>query len=95
MKNNILKHISLIAMVALLFASCTKDLDRTPKYGSTSATLYKDLAGYKSVLAKVYAGLTLTGNSGPDGSGDISSMKDFPVTCVNTGQPRNFQQMRL
>jgi len=76
MKNNILKHISLIALVALLFVSCTKDLDRTPKYGSTSATLYKDLAGYKSVLAKVYAGLTLTGNSGPDGSGDISGIDE-------------------
>jgi hypothetical protein len=76
MRNNFFKLIGLVAVIAFAFASCTKDLNRTPKYGSTSATLYKDLAGYKSVLAKVYAGLTLTGNNGPDGSGDISGIDE-------------------
>jgi hypothetical protein len=27
-------------------------------------------------MAKVYAGLSLTGNSGPDGSGDISGIDE-------------------
>ena len=76
MRNKIVKLILPVALLAFLLASCTKDLNRTPKYGSTSANLYKDLAGYKSVLAKVYAGLTLTGNSGPDGSGDISGIDE-------------------
>jgi len=76
MKNKIIKLSGLLALVALLFSACTKNLDRQPKYGDTSASLYKDLAGYTSVLAKVYAGLTLTGNSGPDGSGDISGIDE-------------------
>lgn len=64
------------ALLMFVFAACTKDLDRKPRYGNTSATLYANLNGYKSVLAKVYAGLTLTGNSGPDGSGDISGIDE-------------------
>ena len=76
MRNNIFKLSGLLSLIIFGLAACTKDLDRTPKYGSTSASLYKDLAGYRSVLAKVYAGLTLTGNSGPDGSGDISGIDE-------------------
>lgn len=76
MKNNFLKLTGVVAVMALFLASCTKDLDRQPKYGNTAASLYINLAGYKSVLAKVYAGLTLTGNSGPDGSGDISGIDE-------------------
>jgi starch-binding outer membrane protein, SusD/RagB family len=76
MKANFLKISGILAMTVFFIASCTKDLDRQPKYGNTAASLYKDLAGYKSVLAKVYAGLTLTGNSGPDGSGDISGIDE-------------------
>lgn len=76
MRNNIIKTLGLLALAAFMLASCTKDLDRQPKYGNTAASLYKNLAGYKSVLAKVYAGLTLTGNSGPDGSGDIAGIDE-------------------
>ncbi len=76
MRNNIFKIFGLIAVSALVLTSCTKDLDRQPVYGNTAATLYKDLAGYKSVLAKTYAGLTLTGNSGPDGQGDIAGIDE-------------------
>jgi starch-binding outer membrane protein, SusD/RagB family len=76
MKNKILNQIGLITLVIVLLGSCTKNLDRQPKYGNTAASLYVDLAGYKSVLAKTYAGLTLTGNSGPDGSGDIAGIDE-------------------
>lgn len=76
MRNKIFNQLGILATVALLLASCTKDLDRQPKYGNTAASLYVNLAGYKSVLAKTYAGLTLTGNSGPDGSGDIAGIDE-------------------
>jgi len=76
MRNKFIKQIWPLALVLLVLASCTKDLDRTPKYGNTSASLYASLTGYRAVLAKVYAGLTLTGNSGPDGSGDISGIDE-------------------
>jgi hypothetical protein len=76
MRNSISKLLGLVAVAALFLASCTKDLDRQPVYGNTAASLYKDLAGYKSVLAKTYAGLTMTGNSGPDGQGDVSGIDE-------------------
>ena len=76
MRNNILKFLGLIALTSFVVSACTKDLEREPRYGNTAASLYKDLAGYKSVLAKTYAGLTLTGNTGPDGSGDIAGIDE-------------------
>lgn len=76
MRNNILKSLGLIALITFVVSGCTKDLEREPRYGNTASSLYKDLAGYKSVLAKTYAGLTLTGNKGPDGSGDIAGIDE-------------------
>lgn len=76
MRNKFLKSAGFIAATLLLFASCTKDLDRQPFLDVTSAVVYKDLTGYKQVLAKTYAGLALTGNTGPDGNGDISGIDE-------------------
>jgi len=76
MKNKIINQIGLFTLIIILLGACTKNLDRQPKYGNTAASLYVNLAGYKSVLAKTYAGLTLTGNSGPDGSGDIAGIDE-------------------
>ena len=48
-------------------AGCTKDLDRTPFYDLNTESVYKDPANYVQVLAKLYAGFNLSGNSGsPD-----------------------------
>lgn len=76
MRNKFFQSIGFLAVTALLLNSCTKDLNRTPVYDVTSVVVYKDLAGYKSVLAKVYAGLSTTGNSGPDGNGDIGGIDE-------------------
>ena len=76
MRNKVYQILGITLASLVFLASCTKDLDRQPKYGNTASSLYKDLAGYKSVLAKVYAGLTLTGNTGPDGSGDIAGIDE-------------------
>ncbi len=76
MKNKIFKSLGLTVIITLVLSSCTKDLDRTPPYDLTSAQVYKDLAGYKQVLAKLYAGLSLTGNAGPDGQGDIRGIDE-------------------
>jgi len=65
---------------ALLFVvtiqSCTKKLDLKPTNDVTSATVYANLAGYKSVLAKVYAAFALTGNQGPAGNGDVQGIDE-------------------
>ncbi|MBP7274407.1 MAG: RagB/SusD family nutrient uptake outer membrane protein [Saprospiraceae bacterium] len=70
--NNILK-ISLIAFVLFSFNSCLKDLDTEPFYGLNTESVYKDPNNYIHVLAKLYAGLSLTGNKGPSDSPDIST----------------------
>jgi len=70
------KKIILLVSIVGFFVSCTKDLNRTPAYGLTDDLLYKDLAGYKSSLAKIYGGLALTGNTGPDGSGDLGGIDE-------------------
>lgn len=71
MNKILLTVLGISAMVA-----CTKDLNRIPRYSTTSEQLYKNEAGYKSSLAKVYAGLALTGNAGPDGSGDLGGIDE-------------------
>src|SRR5437762_9462349 len=51
--------------VIVIFLSCTKKLDLTPTNDVTSEIVYANLAGYKSVLAKLYGSFALTGNIGP------------------------------
>ena len=72
MNRKILIPVLLMALVI----SCTKDLNRTPNSGLTAESLYKNEAGYRSSLAKIYGGLALTGNSGPDGSGDLGGIDE-------------------
>jgi hypothetical protein len=71
-----LKQILTLTLVVGLLGGCTKDLDRTPDNGLTSEKLYANEAGYRSAIAKVYAGLALTGNSGPAGSGDLAGIDE-------------------
>lgn len=73
-----MKHIKwmIAAFSVVMVSSCTKDLDRTPKYSTTADVLYQTEAGYKSSLAKIYGGLALTGNSGPAGNGDIRGIDE-------------------
>jgi hypothetical protein len=68
MKSTTLK---LSAAFLLFFSSCIKDLDREPFYEQTSVAIYKDPANYIHVLAKLYAGLAVTGQAGPAGNADI------------------------
>ncbi|RZK42747.1 MAG: RagB/SusD family nutrient uptake outer membrane protein [Hymenobacter sp.] len=64
--------LSLSATALLVAPSCTKDLDRTPTYDLSADVVYKDAAGYKTQLAKVYSGFAVTGPGGPNAdTGDI------------------------
>lgn len=69
---------SLLAVLVSVFAvtSCVKDLDRQPFYDLTSATVYNTPANYRNVLAKCYAGLSLSGQQGPAGAADISGIDE-------------------
>lgn len=66
----------LTGIVALAVASCTKDLDRQPIVETTSASVYLNPANYKGILAKLYAGLAVSGQSGPDGQPDIAGIDE-------------------
>jgi starch-binding outer membrane protein, SusD/RagB family len=72
MKKTIIYTVSLLLAMGLL-SSCFKDLDTVPldKDEVTSAGLFENAESYTQFLAKVYAGLTLTGQQGPAGMADI------------------------
>lgn len=68
-----LSILTILAGLTFAFSSCEKDLDTIPldKDVVTPETLYEDPASYKQVLAKLYAGLAVSGQQGPAGNGDI------------------------
>ncbi len=63
-------------LVVSLVTSCAKKLDLFPKNDLTPEKTFSTAAGYKSVLAKIYGTLSITGNSGPAGSPDIAGGLD-------------------
>lgn len=73
--NKLFKYGFGLTMLVLALGSCKK-LDVFPPRSVTSAQLYVDEAGYRSVLAKVYGSMALTGNSGPAGSGDVAGIDE-------------------
>ena len=67
-----------LAVLALSFSSCFNDLDTVPLDPDlvTAATVYDDPAAYKQVLAKLYAGLAVSGQQGPSGQADIEGIDE-------------------
>lgn len=74
-KLNRILFIGAIFLSGLTFYSCTGDLDTEPIDESIllSEAAWKKEATYDQVLAKVYAGLTLSGNKGPSDEGDLTN----------------------
>ena len=70
--------IMLVASFVFVLSSCTKDLDTIPLNPKTltSATVFDSPAAYKSALAKLYAGLAVSGQEGPAGNADISGIDE-------------------
>lgn len=75
MKYN-LKFFSLITFMLVLLASCSKKLDLYPSNAKSPPEIFSTVDGYKSVLAKLYATLSVTGADGPAGSPDIGGGLD-------------------
>lgn len=61
MKKFLFKTLALTSILSLTLTSCFKDLDLQPAYGLNAQTIYEDPANYIHVLAKLYAGFTMTG----------------------------------
>ncbi len=63
-------------IVLLLTAGACTDLDIQPTDRVTPEVLFKDESAYRAFIARVYAGLAVTGQSGPAGNADISSLDE-------------------
>lgn len=75
MKHIFTKTSLFLAVSFLSLTACEKDLDRLPLNDNTAEVVYRNAAGYKQVLAKVYGSFALTGNGGPDASvGDVAGI---------------------
>ena len=66
--------ITAILGLTLTVSSCVEDLRQEPITEVTAASLYKDFGNYKNLLAKLYGGLAVGGQSGGDGNGDIADI---------------------
>jgi hypothetical protein len=76
MKNILVKYLAAGLVTIVITGSCAKKLDLYPVNDLTPEKTYATVAGYKSVLAKIYGTLAITGNSGPAGNPDISGGLD-------------------
>lgn len=76
MKSKIFSKLIWAGVIAVAVSSCAKKLDLFPQNELTPEKTYSTAAGYKSVLAKIYGTLSITGNSGPAGAPDISGGLD-------------------
>jgi hypothetical protein len=73
-------RISAIFMAALVLTACHKKLDQFPANTLTSEDAYKNLDGYKRVLARVYGSMVLTSQNAPAtgcfGCGDVKGVDE-------------------
>ena len=76
MKNNYINIVGLFILIT--FASCFADLNTSPLDDEliTSGIVYDDPDSYLGVLAKLYAGLAVSGQEGPAGQSDISGLDE-------------------
>lgn len=74
---NKMRNLKWLFVLSILFSTiaCEKDLDIVPRDDDdfTSENFYADPASYKQFLAKIYAGLAVTGQKGPDGDSDLGT----------------------
>ena len=71
--NNLFKITYIIILAGAV--SCT-DLDLEPKNLTTADKVFEDPSQYRSFLAKLYAGLAVSGQQGPSGQGDIQGIDE-------------------
>jgi starch-binding outer membrane protein, SusD/RagB family len=74
----IISFFLILSGFVVILSGCVKDLDTIPldKEEITAATVFDDPAAYKAVLAKLYAGLAISGQQGPSGDPDISGIDE-------------------
>ena len=73
-----IKTLSVILLLLFISSSCLDDLNIPLQDDDVveAAVFYNDPASYKQVLAKLYAGLAVSGQQGPSGQSDISGIDE-------------------
>ena len=73
-----IKSISLFCLFVIFSNGCTSDLDTSPLDPDivTASTVFNNPDAYRAVLAKLYAGLAVTGQQGPAGQPDIEGIDE-------------------
>lgn len=72
-----LKRTFLIMFGCFAALSCTNEIDNlAPINQSTAENVFEDPASYQAFLAKIYAGLAVSGQDGPAGNPDISGLDE-------------------
>jgi len=61
---------------ALIAAAAGCDITTEPKSSVTDASIFEDRNSYTAFLAKLYAGLVVTGQQGPHGNGDFQRLDE-------------------
>ncbi|HEX2092595.1 MAG TPA: RagB/SusD family nutrient uptake outer membrane protein [Longimicrobiaceae bacterium] len=75
MQSRAFKTLAAAAVLALGLGACT-DITTEPKSTVTGANIFNDPGSYRAFLAKLYAGLAVTGQQGPAGAGDIEGIDE-------------------
>ena len=60
----------------LIFATACTDLDLQPGGSAVPSVFFADEDSYRQFIARVYSGLAVTGQQGPAGAADISSLDE-------------------
>jgi hypothetical protein len=80
MRNKLTRNLGMwalaFALVPVVSSSCTKELDQVPSYTANAENIYRDPVQIQQVLARLYATLAVSGQSGPAGSPDISGIDE-------------------
>jgi hypothetical protein len=66
---------AIFVAAAVGLTGCT-DVGVNPKSSATASNVFSEDGSYKSYLAKLYGGLTVTGQQGPAGDGDIGGIDE-------------------
>ena len=77
-RNRFLNNLLLLAGLMFVMTSCFSDLDVEPidPDEQTANVVYSDPGSYRQVLAKLYAGLAVSGQEGPAGQPDIQDINE-------------------
>src|SRR6185437_4721058 len=76
MKRNPRKALTVAATLLFLSVAACTDTTELPTSTITDTNYFNDPSSYRAFLAKIYAGLAVSGQRGPDGNGDIKGIDE-------------------